>query len=147
MRIPIAPLHLVDLAAAELEYITQASESGADAWKEAVLQWHCEAMARARVEALVPGMARSQDPIVEKVLKRFCHDRVGAALRGLIAENLKLRRDLIDALRRIRLHQRGGSTQASELRSHKCFVFRLIFLIRRATNALSSDRNLTLRCG
>jgi len=111
MRTPIAPILLAeqDLASAELEYITQASqESGADAWKTAVVEWHCEAMAKARNEPWIAGLARSHDPIVDKTLKRFNRDRVGAMLR-VIAENLKLRRDLIDALMRIRLHQRAGS--------------------------------------
>jgi len=54
------------------EYITQASqESGSDAWKNAVLEWHCEAIAKARNEPWIAGLARSHDPIVDRVLRRF----------------------------------------------------------------------------
>jgi hypothetical protein len=108
----VAPLDLVerDLMAAELDDIAVAArESGADAWKKAVLEWHCAAIAKARSEAWIPGMALSQDRTVEKVLKRFYHHRVGVMLRALKAENLTLRRDLMDARRHDRLNHRLGS--------------------------------------
>ena len=107
----IAPFEVAEreLAAAELEYIAlTAGGSAADVWKQAVLEWHCEAIAKARAEAWIPGLARSQDQRVEKVLKRFYHHRIGVMLRALKTENLKLRGDLINALRRVRLHQKGA---------------------------------------
>jgi hypothetical protein len=103
---PIEPAER-DLAKAQLEYLALASRERDDAWKEAVLEWHCEAIARARAEAWIPGMACPQDQIVEKVLKRFYRHRFAVMVRGLKAENLKLRRELIDALRCVRLNQRG----------------------------------------
>jgi hypothetical protein len=119
----IAALDLAerDLAAAELdEIVLAANQPGSDAWKKAVLEWHCSAMAKARTEAWIPGMARSQDQTVEKVLERFYQHRIGLTLRTLKAENLKLRRDLIHALRRARLHQLGGTTEngLSDYESH-----------------------------
>jgi hypothetical protein len=119
MRTPIAPILLAeqDLAAAELEYITRTSQgSGVNTWKNAVLTWHCEALAKARNEPWIAGLARSHDPIVDRVLRRFYRDRVSAMLK-VIVENLELRRDLIDALMCIRSYQRGGSdTRAPEYR-------------------------------
>jgi|SRR5436190_10762624 hypothetical protein len=109
----IAALDLAEreLAAAELDDIVlAANQPGSDAWKEAVLEWHCTAIAKARTEASIPGMVRSQDQTVERALERFYHQRVGVTLRTLKAENLKLRRDLIHALGRVRRHQLGGAT-------------------------------------
>ena len=116
----VAPLDLVerDLAAAELDDIAVAvGERDADAWKKAVLEWHCAAVAKARSEVWIPGTVRSQDQMVEKVLRRFCRHRVAVMLRTLKAENLTLRHDLIDALRRARLHQRNGSDRREFERS------------------------------
>jgi len=82
-----------------------------------VLEWHCEAIAKARNEPWIAGLVRPHDPIIDKVLKRLNRDRVGVMLR-VIVENLELRRDLVDALRRIRLYERGGNdTRAPEGRS------------------------------
>ena len=55
--------------------------------------------------------------MVEKVLRRFCRHRVAVMLRTLKAENLTLRHDLIDALRRARLYQRNGSDRRELERS------------------------------
>jgi hypothetical protein len=115
-----APLDLAerDLAAAQLDYIALTSRgSGADAWKDAVLQWHCEAIAKARAEGWIPGMGPLQDRIIGKVLKRFYRHRFAVMVRGLKAENLKLRRDLLDALRSVRFHQRGGTDEGEPERS------------------------------
>ena len=103
-----------DLAAAELNYIALANRSvGGDAWKEAVLKWHCEGIARARAEAWIPGMALSKDPRVDprvqELLARYYGDQIGVMLRRLKAENLKLRRHLIDALKCIRFNLRDRS--------------------------------------
>jgi hypothetical protein len=87
-----------DLAAAELEQIIQANRGrGWDVWREAVLAWHREAIAKARAEAWIPGLARSPDPVVEEALRRFYHHHIGATIRRLKAENLNLRRQLLDA--------------------------------------------------
>ena len=116
----VAPLDHAerDLAAAELDDIVlMASDRGMSAWKRAVLEWHCAAVAKARTEAWIPGMALSQDRTVEKVLKRFYHHRVGVMLRALKAENLTLRRDLISARRHGLLDQRDGSNRREVERS------------------------------
>jgi len=102
------------LAAAQLDYIAlKTGGIDADAWKQAVLEWHCEAIAKARAEAWIPGLTQSQDQMVEKVLKRFYRHRVGVMVKTLKAENLRLRCDLVNALRRVRIHQRG-ETDARE---------------------------------
>jgi hypothetical protein len=114
----VAPLDHAerDLAAAELDDIVlTASDTGMDAWKRAVLEWHCAAVAKARTEAWIPGMALSQDRMVEKVLKRFYHHRVGVMLRALKTENLTLRRDLISARRHGHVDQRDGRDRRGDI--------------------------------
>jgi hypothetical protein len=99
METHIAPLDPAerDLAVAQLDYIVLTKRvRGRRDWKEAVLQWHCEAVAKARAEAWIPGMAR--DPSVEAVLTRFYSYTTALALKRLRAENLKLRKELLDAL-------------------------------------------------
>jgi hypothetical protein len=60
-----------------------------------VLEWHCDAVARARAEAWIPGTARSRDPIVEEMLTGFYRHRTAMTLKRLKAENLQLRRQLL----------------------------------------------------
>ena len=116
MEAPTAPLDLAeqDLAVAQLDYIALVSEGrDRDTWKAAVLEWHCAAVAKARAEARIPGMALARDPRVQEVLARLSDDQIGVMLRHLMTENLKLRRDLVNALSRIHLHQRD-STDSGE---------------------------------
>ena len=67
-----------------------------------VLRWYLEAVARARAEAWVPGMAGSQDPVVEEALNRFYRHHMRLAIGHLRAENLELRRKVVDALASMR---------------------------------------------
>jgi len=66
-----------------------------NAWKQAVLEWHLDALATARSEAWIPGSTDSGDPIVEKALERFYGHHVAAAIKRLRAENVQLRRRML----------------------------------------------------
>jgi hypothetical protein len=113
---PIDPIER-DLAAAQLDDIVLANRGrGWAVWKEIVLAWHLEAVANARAEAWVPGMARSQDPVVEEALSRFYRHHMRVTIGRLKAENLELRRKLIEAVRCVRFYE-TGATDAGE-RAH-----------------------------
>jgi hypothetical protein len=113
---PVDPVEW-DLAAAQLDDIVRANRGrGWDVWKDVVLAWHIEAVASARAEAWVPGMARSQDPVVEEVLGRFYRHHMRLTIGRLKAENLDLRRKLVEALSCVRFYE-TGATDAGE-RAH-----------------------------
>jgi hypothetical protein len=99
-----------DLAAAELDDIALAHDGQPWAeWREVVLRWHAEAVANARAEAWIPGTAGSQDPVVEETLRRFYHHHTRVTIGRLKAENLELRRRLIDAVACVRFYASGAS--------------------------------------
>ena len=79
-----------------------------DAWKQAVLEWHLEALAVARSEAWIPGLAGDRDPVVEKAVERFYGHHVAAAIKRLRAENLQLRRRVAEMGTRTRSKQMAG---------------------------------------
>jgi hypothetical protein len=114
--VPIDPVER-DLAASQLNDLVLANRGRAwSAWKDAVLAWHLEALAIARAEAWVPGLARSQDPVVEEALSRFYRHHMRVTIGRLKAENLELRRKLIDAVACVRFYE-SGATDAGE-RAH-----------------------------
>jgi hypothetical protein len=114
--VPIDPVER-DLAASQLNELVLANRGRAwAAWKDAVLAWHLEALAIARAEAWVPGLARSQDPVVEEALSRFYRHHMRLTIGRLKAENLELRRKLIDAVACVRFYE-SGATDAGE-RAH-----------------------------
>ena len=99
-----------DLAAAELDDIALAHDGQPwAAWRDVVLRWHADAVANARAEAWIPGMAGSQDPVVEETLRRFYHHHTRVTIGRLKAENLELRRRLVDALSCARFYASGGN--------------------------------------
>jgi hypothetical protein len=113
---PIDPVER-DLAAAQLDDIVLANQDrGREVLKEVVLAWYLEAVANARAEAWIPGLARSQDPLVEEVLGRFYRHHMSATVVRLKAENLELQRKLIDAVACARFYE-TGATDAGE-RAH-----------------------------
>jgi len=73
-----------------------------NAWKQAVLEWHLDALAAARSDAWIPGLIDSGDPIVEKALERFYSHHVTAAIKRLRAENVQLRRRMVESTARAR---------------------------------------------
>jgi hypothetical protein len=99
-----------DLAAAELDDIALAHDGEPwAAWRDVILRWHADAVAHARAEAWIPGMARSQDPVVEETLRRFYHHHTRLTISRLKAENMELRRRLVDALSCARFYASGVS--------------------------------------
>jgi len=99
-----------DLAAAELDEIALAHDGKPWAmWRDVVLRWHTDGVANARAEAWIPGMAGSQDPAVEEMLRRFYHHHTRVTIGRLKAENMELRRRLADALSCARFYASGAS--------------------------------------
>ena len=118
MGTQIAPIDPVEreLAAAQLNDLVLANRGRAwAAWKDVVLAWHLEALANARAEAWVRGLARSQDPVVEEALARFYRHHMRLTIGRLKAENLE-RRKLVDAVACVRFYE-SGATDAGE-RAH-----------------------------
>jgi hypothetical protein len=106
-----------DLAAAQLDDI--ALDNRGRPWavcKDAVLRWHMKAVANARAEAWIPGMACSQDPVVEEALGRFYRHHMRVTIGHLKVENLELRRKLTAAVACARFYA-SGATDAGE-RAH-----------------------------
>jgi hypothetical protein len=107
-----------DLAAAELDDIALAHDGKPWVlWRDVVLRWHAEAVANARAEAWIPGMAGSQDPVIEEALRRFYHHHTRLTIGRLKAENLELRRRLIDAVACARFYASGASDAGARANS------------------------------
>jgi hypothetical protein len=88
-----------NLAAAQLDSIVDANRSrGWSACRDAVLDWHFDALAKACADVWVPRLARSPDPAVEEALGRFYRYHIRLTIERLKAENLELRRKLFAAL-------------------------------------------------
>jgi hypothetical protein len=99
-----------DLAAAQLDNIALANRGGPWAvWKDAVLRWHMKAVANARAETWIPGMASSHDPVVEEALGRFYRHHMRVTISDLKSENLELRRRLVAAVDGARFYAGGAS--------------------------------------
>ena len=92
-----------DRLATELRYVTRHFD-----WNPstdllgAIVEWQIEAVAAAREDVWIPGMAGSRDPLVEEVLSRFYAHHIGNAVGRLIDENTSLKRRLVEALTCIR---------------------------------------------
>jgi hypothetical protein len=84
-------------------------------WKDAVLDWHLRRLATARSEAWVPGLAgcHDNDPGVTKFLNRFYRHHMLIAIRRLRAENIELRRKIIDAAKYTRFESTVRSMPAN----------------------------------
>jgi hypothetical protein len=116
MGIQHAPADRVewDLAAAQLDDIALSNRGGPWAiWKDAVLRWHMKAVANARAEAWIPGMAGSQDPMVEEALGRFYRHHMRVTIGHLKSENLELRHRLVVAVACVRFYA-GGANDGGE---------------------------------
>ncbi len=120
MGMQYAPVDSVerDLAAAQLDDIGRGNEGRPWAvLKDIVLRWHLEAVARARAEAWVPGLARSPDPVVEEALNRFYRHHMRVAMGHLKTENLELRRKLIEAVECARFYASGATDAGARAHS------------------------------
>lgn len=120
MGMQYAPVDSVerDLAAAQLDDIGRGNEGRPWAiLKDIVLRWHLDAVARARAEAWVPGLARSPDPVVEEALNRFYRHHMRVAMGHLKTENLELRRKLIEAVECARFYASGATDAGARAHS------------------------------
>jgi len=107
--VPVDPVER-DLAAAELEDMATACQGKPwAAWKDVVLRWHIDAVASARAQTWIPGMAGASEPVVEQALSRFYFHHMRAMIEHLRAENLELRRRLVEAAACARFYAAGAS--------------------------------------
>jgi hypothetical protein len=102
------------LAVAQLEDIAR-THAGLPwaSWKDVVVEWHVQGIADARAGSWIPGMASTQDPAIEQVLRRYYSYHMSAAIARLKAENTELHRKLIDAAACARFYA-SGSTDCGE---------------------------------
>jgi hypothetical protein len=73
----------------------------------AIADWHARAMASARTNLWIPGMAGCADRLVEAALGRFHARQVSAAIGRLHSENASLKAELVRALACIRFYATG----------------------------------------
>jgi hypothetical protein len=100
-----------DLASAQLDELALAHDGVPwTAWKDAVLDWHLQRFATARAEAWIPGFAGSHDhdPVIKKLLSRFYRHHMHTAIHRLRAENIELRRKIVDAVECTRFYASGA---------------------------------------
>jgi len=110
-----------DLATAQLDDMALAHEGKPwVAWKSAVVEWHLQQVAHVRAEAWVPGLAGGRDPAIEQALSRFYGHCARATIARLKAENIELRRKLLEAVGCARYYA-SGAADAGE-RAHAALV-------------------------
>jgi hypothetical protein len=104
--------------ATELRYLTrQYNWSPAPEVVEVIVDWQIEAVAAARMDAWIPGMAGSRDPVVNDVLSRFYAHRMGVAVARLIDANSELKQQLLHAVECIRFYAGGPADDGSRARA------------------------------
>lgn len=129
-----------DLASAQLDELALVNEGLPwSAWKDAVLDWHLQRFATARAEAWIPGLAGHADPAVEKLLRRYHRHHMHAAIQRLRAENIALRRKIIDSAECARFYATG----ASDAGEHASTLLRSLF--SPAATASQAAPNLASR--
>jgi hypothetical protein len=113
-----------DLASAQLDEIALVHDGLPwVVWKDAVLDWHLQTLATARAEAWIPDLAGrgANDAAVVKLLNRFYRHHMLVAIRRLRAENINLRRKIVDAIECTRFYASGavdaGERATATLRS------------------------------
>ena len=87
------------------------------AWKNAVVEWHVQTLARVRAESWIPGMAGEQDPMVERALSRFSSYHMRTTIARLREENTALQRKLVDAVTCARFYAAGATDAGACARS------------------------------
>ena len=103
---PIDPAEW-DLAAAQLKDILPGTDGEAGG-RDAILRWHLQAVADARSQAWIPGLAGSGEPAVEEALGRFYRHHMRVTIGRLRNENLDLRRKLLEAVACARFYATGA---------------------------------------
>jgi hypothetical protein len=74
-----------------------------------IVEWHMRAVAIARADVWVPGMAGSRDSFVQTVLNRFHAHQVGDAIGRLVNENTDLKLRLLQTLECVRFYADGAT--------------------------------------
>ena len=98
-----------DRIEAELAYATRACN-----WNPtpecigAIVTWHLHAVALARAEAWVPGMAEGDDPVIETALNRFHHHQFGRIIQRLRDDNTRLKLKLTAVCRCLEFYCSGS---------------------------------------
>ena len=77
----------------------------------AIADWLARAIASARTDLWIPGMAGCADRVVEAALGRFHARQVSAAIARLHSENASLKAELVRALACIRFYATGSQDQ------------------------------------
>jgi len=99
-----------DRVATELRYVTRRHD-----WDPppeivtSIVEWHIAAVAAARADVWVPGMAGSRNPVVEEVLSRYYAHHMSAAVVRLMDENTGLRQQLLTAVGCIRSYAKDDT--------------------------------------
>ncbi len=111
-----------DRVGIELRYITRFHD-----WDpnpeivSAIAEWHIRAVAAARAEVWVPGMAGSPDLAVQEVLSRFYSHHIKTAIGRLTAESSDLKLQLLTAIGSLNFYATGavdgGARASAALRS------------------------------
>jgi hypothetical protein len=107
-----------DLACTQLDELAFAHNG--QPWsslKDALVEWHVRALASARSEAWIPGMAGPQEPVVEEALGRFYSYHVHMAISRLRVENIELRRKIVKAVECARFYANGATDHGKRARS------------------------------
>ncbi len=91
-----------DRVATALRYITRCYGEPAPEVIVAIVDWHLEAVAAARADVWLPGMANSANRTVQQVVKRYYSHQVGTTVARLIEENAGLRKQLLEAIAWVR---------------------------------------------
>jgi hypothetical protein len=84
---------------------------------DAIADWHVRAVASARKNIWVPGMAGRHDGVVEEALGRFHARQVSAAIGRLNSENGRLKQRLMRAFACIRFYAAGSADDGRRARA------------------------------
>jgi hypothetical protein len=83
----------------------------------AIVEWHMRAVAIARADVWVPGMAGSRDSFVQTVVDRFHTYHVGDAIGRLVDENTDLKLRLLQTLACVRFYANGATDSGSRAKA------------------------------
>jgi len=108
----------LERVAAELQFIAGVHDCDPDPEiLSAIAEWHLRAIAAARAEVWVPGMAGSRDPAVADLLSRFYSHHIKTAISRLNAETTELRLQLLTALGALNFYAKGAPDSGARARA------------------------------